>query len=186
MTVLVFTVRGNPAPQGSKKAYPIYKGTGESKTFLRANIVDDEPETLHTWREAVKDAAMRAMGGRALGFPITGPVSLALTFTFRRPKSHFLTGRNAGRLGSQATLYPDYTGKVASAGPQDIDKALRAVMDALKDAGVYKDDAQVVHFDTLEKVWIGHPHAQQFPGAEIVVRTMDGRMVPVQNSLEEK
>ncbi|MGH9251885.1 MAG: RusA family crossover junction endodeoxyribonuclease [Acidimicrobiales bacterium] len=116
---LVFTVYGLPAPQGSKR----HVGNG---------IMVESSKRVKPWREDVRQAALDA-----LREPFTGPVEMHVTFTLPRPKGHYRTGRNADLLRDAAPKFP--------AGKPDLDKLLRAVMDALTSAGVWKDDAQVVH-----------------------------------------
>jgi crossover junction endodeoxyribonuclease RusA len=120
-----FYVNGIPAPQGSKTAY-INKHTG------RANVVDQNGATLKPWREDVRAAALKHGGRIAPGEALTAQIM----FYLPRPKSHFRTGRNAGLLRDAA---PD----VPRTKP-DLDKLVRAVLDALTSAGTYADDANVV------------------------------------------
>ena len=54
----------------------------------------------------------------------------------QRPKSHFGTGRNAGKLKPSAPKYP--------AVKPDVDKLSRAVHDALTIANVIDDDSRIV------------------------------------------
>lgn len=124
MTV-AFTVHGEPVPQGSKTV-------GRSKAGA-AFVREDNPATA-PWRATVAAAATEAMGnlGRA---PISGPVRLEVVFVFARPRSHFGTGRNAGRLKPSA---PHYAAKLP-----DVDKLVRAVGDALT-GRVLVDDSRVV------------------------------------------
>ena len=85
------------------------------------------------WRESIRAAALAAMGDDWT--PITGPVTVDLTFLLPRPKGHFGTGRNAGKLRDSAPTH--HTTK------PDLDKLIRAVLDALTSAGVWGDDSQV-------------------------------------------
>jgi len=70
-------------------------------------------------------------GGRE---PITGAVKADFEFVFSRPKSHYGTGRNAGRLKPSAQEY--HTQK------PDCDNLCKLLTDALNGI-VYKDDSQV-------------------------------------------
>jgi Holliday junction resolvase RusA-like endonuclease len=67
--------------------------------------------------------------------PWDGPLGLAATFTLRRPKGHFGTGRNARKLKPSAACWPVVK--------PDATKLLRAIEDALTGV-VWTDDAQVV------------------------------------------
>lgn len=52
----------------------------------------------------------------------------------------------------------------------DIDKLLRSTLDALTEAGVFTDDARVVEFTRLAKVFPGEdPEALDAPGVRITV-----------------
>jgi len=61
-------------------------------------------------------------------------VSLRLTFTMRRPATHFGTGKNKRKLRPTAPWY--------QATRPDADKLARAVLDALTGVA-YRDDGQV-------------------------------------------
>jgi Holliday junction resolvase RusA-like endonuclease len=154
MPELRVTVHGHPAPQGSKR----HVGRG---------IMVESSKALKPWREAVKWAALQAVP-RLLGVadsPLTGPVVVDMIFTFRRPASHYRTGRNAHLLRDKAPPRP--------AVAPDLSKLARATADALTDAGVWIDDARVVEYGRLAKVWLGEdPDALDTPGALIRVREL--------------
>lgn len=79
----------------------------------------------------------------------TGPIGLRLDFVFRRPKSHFRTGKHVELMRDDAPLY--HTGK------PDADNAAKAVMDALTMlGGVWGDDAQVAQLVVLKR-YGNHP-----------------------------
>ena len=124
-----FFVYGQPATQGSKRAFVTPSGVA---------LADDNPR-LKDWRAAVAQAARQAYRGPLL----EGPVALDLTFRRPRPKGHFGTGRNAGTLKSSAPPRP--TSK------PDVTKLARAVEDALTGV-IWRDDAQVVSL-WASKLW---------------------------------
>ena len=128
---LVMEVRvvGLPAPQGSKKAF-VNRRTG------RAVVVDDNKPRLRTWRDDVKNAALDARSDEQSWTPYIDALEVDITFLMPRPRGHYRTGRNAHLLRDSAPGRP--TTK------PDVDKLLRGCLDALKDAGIYRDDAQVV------------------------------------------
>lgn len=147
--VLTLRVLGTPAPQGSKSAF-------RNKYTGRIQQVESS-KRVKPWREAVKQAAVDAITATSWD-RIEGPVELAIVFVFARPKSHFRTGRNANLLRDNA---PDW-----KASTPDVSKAIRATEDALTDAGVWRDDGQVVHVEATKvyenRVW-------GLPGAHITV-----------------
>jgi crossover junction endodeoxyribonuclease RusA len=142
MNILVY---GKPITQGSK-------------IRTRWSMRDSNSDTLLPWRDNVRAAAVNAEDpfGEA-------PVQVVITFTFARPKGHFGTGCNAGTLNGSATPYP------ANHAIGDIDKLVRACLDALTDAGVWNDDSQVVQL-VARKVFVGELHALDKPGAFINVQ----------------
>lgn len=153
-SVLVITCLGTPVPQGSHKAFVVGKKGGPQ----RAIVTDDNSRTK-PWKQTVKHAALAAM---ALdGWAMThGPVSVTVTFYLPRPKGHYGTGRNAHLLKPSAPDYP--TTK------PDGDKLVRSLFDALGEAGVWKDDAQVVNHEAC-KAYAGYGRP---PGARAEVRVM--------------
>ena len=83
-----------------------------------------------------------------------------MVFTFLRPKNHFRTGRNSHLLRDAAPARP--------AGYPDLDKLARSTGDALKSAGVLKDDGRIAEYRRLAKVWAGEdPDALDSPGVVI-------------------
>jgi crossover junction endodeoxyribonuclease RusA len=123
---LRFVVHGAPVPQGSL----VRSGQGMRHSNARA---------LEPYRREVSREASKAMNGREL---ILEPVRLELVFTLARPKGHYGTGRNAGRLRRSAPAAPITK--------PDIDKLARAVLDALTGI-VFRDDAQVVELEIVKR-----------------------------------
>lgn len=156
MTSYGFRVFGIPAPQGSKIP-GVSSKTG--KMFVR----EQSSKTLGSWRQDVKAAAQTARGldpavADADGLvavdvitnvlpTLTGPVVLTIDFFMVRPAS----------VKPAKRPYP-------SVAP-DLDKLVRGVGDALKQAGVYTDDAQVVMIRAIKR----YADEGQSPGAWITV-----------------
>jgi Holliday junction resolvase RusA-like endonuclease len=161
MTDLHIDVLGTPAPQGSKKGF-------YNQKTQRVVIVEDSAANTKTWRQDVLTAAVAA---QPPGFEtIDGPVWIEATFYFKRPDGHFGTGRNAGQLKATAPAFP--------AVKPDVDKVLRATLDALAAAGCFRNDSRVVSV-TAQKRYVDHLH--RLEGAVIEVYTLDsdlGRSVP--------
>lgn len=155
-------VHGRPAPQGSKRGYAIRKNgvpTG------RVAIVEQQHDRVRSWRQAVLGEADR-LGFAVLNetdgpgwLPLDGPLALVMTFYLPRPKSHHRTGRNCHLLRRGAPRLP-------GAAP-DIDKLARATSDALTDAGIWRDDAQVTDCHLSKR----YADGDQVPGALITIRT---------------
>lgn len=124
MSRISFVVTGHPEPAGSKRAF-VNPRTG------RAQVVDANRKAA-PWKQQVAGVVASLTDG----VQFTGPVRLDVTFVLARPKGHFGTGRNAGKLKRSAPAFP--------ATRPDTTKLLRGVEDALTDAGLWRDDAQVV------------------------------------------
>lgn len=150
--LLQFRVAGKPIPQGSKSASGyVPKGGGRT----RARLYDDNEKTLKPWREEVKAAATQAAGPEWV--PIAGPLRAVLLFAMPKPIS----------APKRRRTWP--IGK----GSGDGDKLTRAVFDAITDAGVWGDDAQVVWHE-VRKDYPEHV-AQNSPGVIVRIwRVEDG------------
>jgi Holliday junction resolvase RusA-like endonuclease len=147
--LVAFTVYGKPEPQGSVKAFvPTYKSGQPVRRDggqIVVNLTTDNP-ALKAWRQGAK---VEALGGLieygASIVPSEGAVRVEATFYLQRPKAHCGTGRNANTVKASAPAHP--------VGRPDVDKLLRALLDALTDT-VVADDSQVV--ETLaRKVYCG-------------------------------
>ena len=142
---VAFEVWGRPQPAGSKKAFPIRRKAGGGWVATgKVAVVDDNPHTK-SWQAEVASCAAAAMmraAGAARGGSfdpapelLTGPLGLAVRFTLRRPKGHFGTGKNAGKVKDSAPKFPTVK--------PDCTKLLRAIEDACTGV-VWNDDAQIV------------------------------------------
>lgn len=127
-------VRGMPRPQGSIRLHQLNNG----KTAARY------PAGVYVWRGMVQ-AAVADMGVEQF----TGAVEVGLGFELPRPLSHFGTGRNAGQLRLRAPAHP-------TSAP-DLDKLARCVCDAITDAGLWRDDAQVIVLHCAKRYTTGPP-----------------------------
>jgi len=122
---LSFTAYGVPAPQGSTRAF--------MRPGMKHPVVTADCKRTKPWRQAIVDASREVMAGRA---PLGGPVLLDATFFLPRPKSW-------PKRITEHTTKPDR------------DKLLRALCDALTDAGVWWDDAQVIEGQTRKYLAAG-------------------------------
>lgn len=111
-------------------------------------IIVENSAKVRPWREAVKAVAPD-------GPKLEGPVALRIVFTVPRPQS------------ARKLFYP--------ATRPDLDKLTRSTMDAISDAGLWKDDAQVAFLETA-KVWPQFgDYALHSPGAVIAAVELNGQ-----------
>jgi Holliday junction resolvase RusA-like endonuclease len=150
---LVFTVYGDPIPKGSLKCV----GRGGSH-----RIVEDNPKT-GPWRERVAEV----VGGVAQAEHHES-IGVEITSTIRRPSHHY---DRSGGLKPTAPRMPTNTRT------GDVDKLARLVLDAMVDARLLVDDAQVVELVTRKAYADEHrswsPDALDEPGTMIRVYPMN-------------
>jgi Holliday junction resolvase RusA-like endonuclease len=136
-------VYGTPGPQGSKS----FKGLAKSGRAILA----ESSKKVKPWRQDVKAAAEDAraqLGGQ----PLDGPLVVRMVFTLPKPKSRPKTRKS----------WPDTK--------PDLSKLARSTEDALTDAGLWADDARVVEYARLAKVFPGEDEeALDAPGVRIAV-----------------
>lgn len=143
-----YTVRipGTPVPQGSSRAF--VRGG-------RAVVTSANPR-LRSWRA---DAAWSISEVARRDGPLEGPVHVGAVFLFPRPVSHF--GRK-GLLPSAPMLH---------AQKPDLDKLLRALLDAMTEGGAIRDDSRVVSVSAYKAWTEGEPGTmvswQEAPGAPV-------------------
>lgn len=133
-------VFGLPGPQGSKR----FVGTSKAGR----GILIESSARVKPWRDAVKAAALEAMGGEA-GQGIQGALVVEMIFTLPKPASAPKTRRTV----------PDRK--------PDLSKLVRSTEDALTEIGAWEDDARVVRC-TASKVYPNQgKDALAVPGAVI-------------------
>ena len=113
--MISFFVSGLPQTKGSTKGFV---GRSKKTGKLRAFIVNDNTKN-RGWAEVVAWEAKRH-GPRE---PLSGPVDLQVNFYLKKPKR---------------PKHPEYP-----ITKPDLDKLVRSIKDALKQGGIYRDDAQV-------------------------------------------
>ncbi len=127
-----------------------------SKRHVGHGVMIESCKTLKPWREAVKFAALEESAKRGYPRGLYGPVMGSMVFTVRKPAS----------APKRRKTYP-------STKP-DLSKLLRSTEDALTDAGVWEDDARVIGYEKLLKVFPGeHPDALDTPGCVIEVWSVE-------------
>lgn len=102
-----------------------------SKRHVGHGIMVESSKALPAWREAVRWTAAAKWARRPV---IDGPVGLQLEFVMPRPAS------TPKRSTPAATKKPDAS------------KLLRAVEDAITDAGVWRDDSLVVDLHVSKRL----------------------------------
>jgi Holliday junction resolvase RusA-like endonuclease len=145
---LVVNVVGLPAPQGSHKGF-VVKG--------RAVITSDNKKT-RPWRQDVTAAVVDTIAQTPDFEPYTGPVLVDIGFYMPRPRYHFRTGKRANELRPDAPHYVDKK--------PDLDKLVRAILDALTASAVFRDDAQVAMLVTSKA------YADAQTGARITITSL--------------
>ena len=141
-------VPGTAAAQGSKR----HVGHGR---------MVESSKKLDPWRARIVQFAYDHVQAGSPTF--TGPVFVELTFYVARPRNHYGTGRNADTLKPAAPRHP--TGRQHG----DLDKLERAVYDALTEAGVIRDDADIVSNSDWKR-WADDVPVS--PGVDVTVRAM--------------
>jgi Holliday junction resolvase RusA-like endonuclease len=150
---LSIRVHGSPAAQGSKRAV-IHRSTGRP-------VVIEQSKKVKPWRADVRAAAEQACAAAGPDrFPLAGPVAVDITFTLPKPASA------PKRRRTWPAVRPD------------LDKLVRSTLDALKSAGVYGDDGQVVQLGARKAYPGEHVQALTVPGAVIYLYTVRGDQPP--------
>jgi len=142
--VITIIVYGAPAPQGSKKFVGMVNGHG---------MMTESSKKVKPWRQDVKAAALAVRAGAE---PIDGPVMVRMVFTVPKPAS----------APKRKRTWP--------CKKPDVSKLARSTEDALTDAGIWKDDARVVEYARLAKVFPGEdPESLEAPGVRITIVEME-------------
>ena len=132
MSIITFTVLGSAATKGRMKPIP---GMKHGMTYSNA-------EKLAAWTADIKVAVLTQCGNR--GAPTQEAVHIGVCWHVARPKWHWCTGRNVGKIKPRAPLHP------TSKRTGDVDKLARALLDALTGI-VYVDDSQVVTLNACKR-----------------------------------
>jgi len=119
---------------GTPKAQPRVKATMRGR---HAGVYT--PKTAEDWKHSIKHE-LRAYAGKV----IEGNFTIELCFYFKRPLSHYGTGRNSKLIKDAAPRR--HTQK------PDVDNLAKAVLDALTDIRFWRDDSQVTKL-TIQKHW---------------------------------
>lgn len=98
------------------------------------------PNTAAVWRAQVSEAAVKARPSE----PFIGPVRVDWTARFPRPGDHYRTGKHAGELRESAPWL--------HRGLPDRDNVDKTILDALQEAGYFRNDSQAA-IGLLVKRW---------------------------------
>lgn len=138
---IVIIVRGDPAPQGSKKFVGMKGGRG---------LMIESSKRVKPWRQDVVAAC-----ADYAGVPLDGALAVRMVFTLSKPTS----------APKKRRTWPNKK--------PDVSKLARSTEDALVTAGVLKDDARIVEYARLAKVYPNEdPEALQAPGVKIEIRRL--------------
>jgi Holliday junction resolvase RusA-like endonuclease len=147
LSIVVF---GDPAPQGSKKFLGMTKGKDGRRPHA---ILAEDVGRVKPWRQDVVAAARAAVNGAA---PLDGSLVVRMVFTVPKPAS----------APKRRTSWPNKR--------PDVSKLCRSTEDALVTAGAITDDARIVGYDRLFKVYPNEdPEALGSPGVRIEIRRLE-------------
>lgn len=139
------TIYGIPGPQGSKS----FKGFNRAGTAILA----ESSKKVKPWRDDITTAIHTYLAPLRPGWaPIHTAQIVTMIFTLPKPSASPKTRR------------------IAPAKMPDLDKLARSTGDALVQAGLLKDDALIVEYSRLAKVYPGEDiEALEAPGAIITL-----------------
>lgn len=143
--VPVFEMRvyGTPQQRGSKNPIALKNKDGSPKRRANGSIViicPDDNKKSGDWMTEVRMTAGALWRGELLAEPLV----MEATFWFARPKSHYGSGKNAGKLKPTA---PVHYGQVP-----DLSKLVRCLEDGLTNV-VYVDDRLIAKYGEVTKAW---------------------------------
>ena len=127
---------------------------------FKNRVMANNAEALASWRSDVAAAAHRH---KPEEWNINAAVSLQCEFVFKRPLSHYGTGKNAGKLKASAPVHHVKT--------PDLDKIVRSVSDSIGDAVasvLLRNDSQIVSIHATKRY-----QTDDFLGAIITVTALD-------------
>lgn len=125
----------------------IPKGQPRPKAFARnGHAAVYDPGTAEGWKDCIRSAARRHRPAQ----PLQGPIRMSMQFFMPRPKAHYRTGKHAGVLREDAPHW-----HIAK---PDLDNLQKAVLDALKDIGMFADDAQWCVSGAITKTYASDRH----------------------------
>jgi len=155
---LRFFAAGEPRTQGSKRGFAIRRKNAQRQWEYTGQVAYSEGGSAEAhkkykaWRQAVMLAAIDAKN--AQGWQTADcPLVVTAHFYLERPKN------------------PRFT---VPATDLDLDKLIRLICDAMKDAGIYVNDNRVCSFANCDKLYADHLHS---PGVEVFVKELNERQI---------
>lgn len=142
-------INGDPAPQGSK----IPRVSSKGKAY-----VQEQNSAKHgTWRQDIIDGLLKVR--RELGWDTVAEVPVEVWLDFRLPRPASVSIRKRP--------FPHVK--------PDLDKLVRAFLDAATIAGVFQDDAQVIVVHASKRYATDDPDGS--PGALFALRLVPDPMI---------
>jgi len=138
-------IYGRPKPQPRPRAFA--RGG-------RAGVYN--PKNADEWKAQIAHGLVKYANK-----DLKNPFFLRLDFYMPRPKSHYGTGRNAGKLKGSAPYQHIRT--------PDIDNLTKAVMDAITVLNIWHDDSQVMSVHAC-KSWSEKP---EMAGVDITIKGLE-------------
>lgn len=127
-------------------------GTYVDKTGRTRGMMGESSSKVKPWRQDVVASAIAARGSNP---PLDGALIVRMIFTMPKPKS----------APKRRRTWPNRT--------PDVSKLARSTEDALTTAGIWADDARVVEYERLAKVFPGEDdEALQSTGVYIEIRVL--------------
>lgn len=150
---VALVVFGEPKPQGSKTAFA---GRRKNKTtreweFTGKAHMKEAVKGVADWRAAVKSIAVAYVDQHPSHEPLDGPLIADLVFTMPKP---------AGK--PRYAIWPWWK--------PDLSKLARSTEDSLSGGGVWRDDARVIAYRRLEKLYVGADDHDTLPTPGVVIR----------------
>ncbi len=123
--------------------------------------------TAECWKSQIAAAARPHLPKH----PISGPVSVQITYYMPRPKSHYRTGKYSNELRADAPRFHIVK--------PDAQNCSKGSFDALTQIGMWQDDCQICQ-ESAAKIYAGFG---QPTGADITIRPLDALAVAQQGEL---
>jgi len=140
-------VLGPPVTLGNKRAF-------RTKSD-RLVVVERSSDVVRNWQHAMREAMAETRPPE----PLAGVFAARVHFYLARPKGHYGSGRNQGRLKSRAPQFP--TTK------PDVEKVARAALDCA--TGLWwRDDSQVVRLGAGKDYATAQTPAGTYVSAELI------------------